>query len=87
MHLKYDAFAIINGPRFLKFYDDKDEMIFPFKMHLPPSGLEYLSSKLRYLHWFRFPSKSFPPSFRADLLVELDPRGSKLVKLWTGVKV
>jgi len=36
---------------------------------------------LRYLEWYGFPSKSLPPSFRAQHLVELHLRGSKLVKL------
>jgi len=85
IHLKSDAFAMMDGLRFLSFYDvhsTKED-----KMHLPPTGLEYLPNKLRYLRWYGFPSKSLPPSFRAEHLVELDLRGSKLVKLWTGVKV
>nr|TKS16436.1 hypothetical protein D5086_0000023360 [Populus alba] len=55
-------------------------------MNLPPTGLEYLPNELRYLQWDGFPWKSLPPSFRAEHLVELDLQGSKLVKLWTGVK-
>jgi len=57
------------------------------KMHLPPTGLEYLPNELRYLLWDGFPWKSLPPSFRAERLVELHLSKSKLVKLWTGVKV
>ncbi|KAJ6858628.1 hypothetical protein NC652_041042 [Populus alba x Populus x berolinensis] len=83
IHLKSDAFAMMDGLRFLNFYgfhySQED------KMHLPPTGLEYLPNELRYLQWIGFPSKSLPPSFRAEHLVELH-RGSKLVKLWTGVK-
>ncbi|KAG6737158.1 hypothetical protein POTOM_059808 [Populus tomentosa] len=82
--LKSDAFAMMDGLRFLNFcgrrYSQED------KMHLPPTGLEYLPNELRYLRWYGFPSKSLPPSFRAEHLVELDLRYSKLVKLWTGVK-
>uniref|UniRef100_A0A3N7I929 Uncharacterized protein n=1 Tax=Populus trichocarpa TaxID=3694 RepID=A0A3N7I929_POPTR len=71
---------ILDGLRFLDFDHVVD------KMHLPPTGLEYLPNKLRYLQWNGFPSKSLPPSFCAEHLVELDLRKSKLVKLWTGVK-
>jgi hypothetical protein len=85
IHLKSDAFAMMDGLRFLNFYGrpySQDD-----KMHLPPTGLEYLTNELRYLQWRGFPSKSLPPSFGAEHLVELDLRKSKLVKLWTGVKV
>ena len=81
IHLKSDAFAMMDGLQFLDFDHVVD------KMHLPPTGLEYLPNELRYLQWNGFPSKSLPPSFRAEHLVELDLRKSKLVKLWTGVKV
>ncbi|KAL9382608.1 hypothetical protein Peur_025643 [Populus x canadensis] len=84
IHLKSDAFAMMDGLRFLNFYGrpySQDD-----KMHLPSTGLEYLPNKLRYLRWDGFPSKSLPPSFRAEHLVELHLRDSKLVKLWTGVK-
>jgi len=79
--LKSDAFAMMDGLRFLNFDHVVDQM------HLPPTGLEYLPNKLRYLQWYGFPSKSLPPSFRAEHLVELHLSKSKLVKLWTGVKV
>ncbi|KAL3565683.1 hypothetical protein D5086_033729, partial [Populus alba] len=84
IHLKSDAFTMMDGLRFLNFChvgsSEED------KIHLPPAGLEYLPNKLRYLKWYGFPSKSLPPSFRAEHLVELHLRKSKLVKLWTGVK-
>jgi len=81
IHLKSDAFAMMDGLRFLSFSHNEA------RMHLPPTGLEYLPNELRYLRWDGFPSKSLPPSFRAEHLVELDLCGSELVKLWTGVKV
>uniref|UniRef100_A0A6M2E8T0 Uncharacterized protein n=1 Tax=Populus davidiana TaxID=266767 RepID=A0A6M2E8T0_9ROSI len=91
IHLKSDAFAMMDGLRFLNFYhydafammdgSSKEKIL-----HLPPTGLEYLPNELRYLRWDGFPSKSLPPSFRAEHLVKLDLWGSKLVKLWTGVK-
>ncbi|XP_034889990.2 uncharacterized protein, partial [Populus alba] len=83
IHLKSEAFTMMDGLRFLDFYhvgsSEED------KIHLPPTGLEYLPNKLRYLKWYGFPLKSLPPSFRAEHLVELHLRESKLVKLWTGV--
>jgi hypothetical protein len=79
--LKSDAFAMMDGLRFLCFSHTAATM------HLPPTGLEYLPNKLKYLKWDGFPSKSLPPSFRAEHLVELHLRESKLEKLWTGVKV
>jgi hypothetical protein len=85
IHLKSDAFAMMDGLRFLSFYHDGFSV--EDNMHLPPTGLEYLPNELRYLRWDEFPLKSLPPSFRAEHLVELHLCESKLVKLWTGVKV
>ncbi|KAJ6855086.1 disease resistance protein RPV1-like [Populus alba x Populus x berolinensis] len=86
IHFKSDAFAMMDGLRFLTFYgrhySQEDKMFYV----IPPTGLEYLPNELRYLQWIGFPSKSLPPSFRAEHLVELDLWGNKLVKLWTGVK-
>ncbi|KAJ6859277.1 disease resistance protein RPV1-like [Populus alba x Populus x berolinensis] len=81
IHLKSDAFAKMDGLRFLDINHSFED-----KMQLPPTGLEYLPNELRYLRWDGFPSKSLPPSFRAEHLVELHLSTSKLVKLWTGVK-
>ena len=83
--LKSDAFAMMDGLRVLNFYHGGYSQ--EYKMHLPPTGLEYLPNELRYLEWDRFPLKSLPPSFRAEQLVELHLCFSKLEKLWTGVKV
>ncbi|KAJ6422008.1 hypothetical protein OIU84_027026 [Salix udensis] len=86
IHLKPDAFAMMDGLRFLKFYfshfseDNKDKML------LPCTGLQYLSNKLIYLHWDGFPSKSLPQTFCAEHLVELNLSRSKVEKLWTGVQ-
>ncbi|KAG5224784.1 disease resistance protein [Salix suchowensis] len=84
IHLKPDAFAMMDGLRFLKFYFnysfDKDKIL------LPPTGLQYLSNKLIYLHWDGFPSKSLPQTFCAEHLVELNLSRSKVEKLWTGVQ-
>ncbi|KAJ6855080.1 disease resistance protein RPS6-like [Populus alba x Populus x berolinensis] len=75
---------MMDGLRFLNFYGRHYSQ--EDKMHLPPTGLEYLPNELRYLQWIGFPSKSLQPSFRAAHLVELHLWESKLVKLWTGVK-
>ncbi|XP_061943572.1 disease resistance protein RPV1-like isoform X1 [Populus nigra] len=80
IHLKSDAFAMMDGLRFLCLSHTAATM------HLPPTGFEYLPNKLSYLQWNGFPWKSLPPSFRAEHLVELHLRKSKLEKLWTGVK-
>ncbi|KAJ6291433.1 hypothetical protein OIU76_023494 [Salix suchowensis] len=86
IHLKPNAFAMMDGLRFLKFYfrhfseDNKDKIL------LPPTGLEYLSNKLVYFHWDGFPSKSLPQRFCAEHLVELKLRYSMVKKLWTGVQ-
>ncbi|KAB5512645.1 hypothetical protein DKX38_029673 [Salix brachista] len=86
IHLKPDAFAMMDGLRFLKFYfshfseDNKDKML------LPPTGLKYLSNKLIYFHWNGFPSRSLPQIFCAEHLVELNLSRSKVEKLWIGVQ-
>ena len=50
-------------------------------------GLEYLSNKLRYLEWDRYPFKSFPSSFQPNELVELHMRRSNIEHMWKGIKV
>ncbi|CAK7350015.1 unnamed protein product [Dovyalis caffra] len=91
MHLKSDAFSSMDRLRLLKFYDnfswddiflmdDKD------KVHLPHSGLDYLSDELRYLHWDGFPLKTLPQNFCAENIVELIFPDSKIERLWTGVQ-
>ncbi|KAK2442700.1 disease resistance protein RPV1 [Trifolium repens] len=51
-----------------------------------PEGLEWLSDKLRYLHWEVFPLESLPSTFCAEKLVVLRMTNSKLRKLWDGVQ-
>ncbi|KAB5512647.1 hypothetical protein DKX38_029675 [Salix brachista] len=85
IQLKHDAFARMDGLRFLKFYssnfsENKDKLL------LPPTCLEYLSNKLIYFHWETFPLKSLPQSFCAEHLFELNLSYSKVEKLWTGVQ-
>ncbi|CAN6974273.1 unnamed protein product [Brassica oleracea var. botrytis] len=49
-------------------------------------GLNYLSHKLRLLHWSHFPMPCFPCNVNLEFLVELIMIGSKLEKLWEGIK-
>nr|XP_034908550.1 disease resistance protein RPV1-like [Populus alba] len=87
MHLESDTFARMNSLRFLKFYHPFYFMDSKDKVHLPLSGLKYLSDELRYLHWHRFPAKSLPQNFCAENIVDLTLHSSRVEKLWTGVQV
>ncbi|GMN23018.1 hypothetical protein TIFTF001_050255 [Ficus carica] len=55
------------------------------KLNLP-QGLLSLPDELRYLCWNRYPSRTLPPNFKPQNLVELNLSGSKLEKLWDGVQ-
>lgn len=52
-----------------------------------PGGLDYLSRKLRLLHWIHFPMTCLPSIVNFEFLVELIMCRSKLEKLWDGIKV
>ncbi|KAJ6291443.1 hypothetical protein OIU76_023503 [Salix suchowensis] len=86
IHLKPDAFARMDGLRFLKFYFGDFSEDTSDKMLLLPTGLEYLPNKMVYFHWDDFPSRSLPQNFCAEHLVELNLCNSKVEKLWTGVQ-
>ncbi|KAG6679503.1 hypothetical protein I3842_14G134700 [Carya illinoinensis] len=45
------------------------------------------SDKLRYLHWFNCPSKSWPSSFQPKNLIVLSMPGSRFKRLWKGLVV
>nr|AXU93633.1 RPP4/RPP5-like protein [Arabidopsis thaliana] len=49
-----------------------------------PQGLVYLPLKLRFLKWYGCPLKSLPSTFKAEYLVKLIMKYSKLEKLWEG---
>nr|AXU93551.1 RPP4/RPP5-like protein [Arabidopsis thaliana] len=49
-----------------------------------PQGLVYLPLKLRLLDWDDCPLKSLPSTFKAEYLVKLIMKNSKLEKLWEG---
>lgn len=87
MHLESDTFARMNCLRFLKFYHPFYFVDSEDKVHLPLSGLKYLSDELRYLHWHRFPAKSLPKNFCGENIVDLTLHSSRVEQLWTGVQV
>ncbi|XLR43996.1 hypothetical protein S83_028656 [Arachis hypogaea] len=84
LHLSSDTFGNMNNIRFLKFHIPKGKS--PNITYLP-EGLEQFPKELRYLEWDRYPLKSFPPSFRPELLVEIHMRQSDVEELWEGVDV
>nr|AXU93657.1 RPP4/RPP5-like protein [Arabidopsis thaliana] len=49
-----------------------------------PQSLVYLPLKLRFLKWDFCPLKSLPSTFKAEYLVNLIMKNSKLEKLWEG---
>ncbi|CAK7322755.1 unnamed protein product [Dovyalis caffra] len=84
MRLKPSAFVGMNRLEFLIFYNPYFFEVEKNRVHLPRSGLEYLSKGLRYFHWDGFPSKSLPRDFCAENLVQFDFSESKVEKLWSG---
>ncbi|GMP65063.1 hypothetical protein CsSME_00026026 [Camellia sinensis var. sinensis] len=46
--------------------------------------LKYLSNKLRYLDWCRYPMKCMPSTFQPERLVELHLTYSSIEQLWEG---
>lgn len=74
------AFEGMSNLQFLKFYGD------PNTLDLP-GGLDYLSRKLRLLHWIDFPMTYLPSTVNLEFIVELILCRSKLEKLWEGIKV
>ncbi|CAF1697167.1 disease resistance protein TAO1-like isoform X1 [Brassica napus] len=73
------AFEGMSNLQFLKVYGAPDTLQLT-------RGLNYLSHKLRLLHWSHFPMSCFPCNANLEFLVELIMIGSKLEKLWEGIK-
>lgn len=71
--------------RLLKFHASDFEDF--CKVHFPDEGLTFHSNKLRYLHWYMYPSKSLPSNFCPENLVELSLPRSNVEQLWEGVQV
>ncbi|XP_050255236.1 TMV resistance protein N-like [Quercus robur] len=74
-HLNAKAFSNMKNLRLLKISN----------VHLP-QGLNYLSSKLRYIHWDGYTSESLPTIFEPKELVELIMPCSLMKRLWKGIK-
>jgi Leucine-rich repeat (LRR) protein len=51
------------------------------------SGLKFLPKNLRYFEWEGYPSKSLPPTFYPEKLVELSLPYNNVEKLWDVVQV
>ncbi|XP_020202688.1 putative disease resistance protein At4g11170 [Cajanus cajan] len=83
LYLSSDFLAQMNNVRFLKIHSWCRFTIFNVCL---PKGLDSLSYKLRYLHWDGFCLESLPSKFRAEELVEICMRCSKLKKLWDGIQ-
>lgn len=69
--------------RFLRVYKGKDDG--NDRMHIP--GEMEFPRRLRLLDWESYPSKSLPPRFHTENLVELKMQGSQLEYLWQGTQV
>lgn len=84
LHISERGFNGMRNLMFLKFYTNLWNK--EVKVHLP-DGLDYLSRKLRLLHWEAFPMRCMPPNFCPENLVELVMEASKLEMLWSGIQV
>ncbi|CAH8366202.1 unnamed protein product [Eruca vesicaria subsp. sativa] len=78
------GFNEMTNLQFLKFYSNLGDK--EVKVHIP-HGLDYLSHKLRLLHWEGFPMRCMPSNFIPKYLVELTVVASKLEELWSGSQV
>ncbi|KAG6679486.1 hypothetical protein I3842_14G133600 [Carya illinoinensis] len=83
--LKAEAFSKMTKLRLLKI------SVPPIFSQIYPSlgnPLKHMpSDKLRYLHWFNCPSKSWPSSFQPKNLIVLSMPGSRFKRLWKGLVV
>ncbi|KAJ9167204.1 hypothetical protein P3X46_021870 [Hevea brasiliensis] len=84
LRLTSNTFKRMYNLRLLKFHDSDFENF--SKVHFPDEGLTFHSNKLRYLHWYRYPSKSLPANFCPENLVELNLPRSNVEQLWEGVQ-
>ncbi|TXG47005.1 hypothetical protein EZV62_026299 [Acer yangbiense] len=71
---------------FMKMYNLRTLIIqiYGEQVHLCNGGLDYLSEKLKYLYWERYPLEVLPSSFNPENLVELDLSRSQIKQLWEG---
>lgn len=83
LSISKEAFGGMHNLQFLEIYKKRNGRS---RLNLP-QGLNYLTHKLRLLHWDSFPMRSLPSKFSPDFLVELRMTSSKLEKLWQGIIV
>ncbi|CAA0313096.1 unnamed protein product [Arabidopsis thaliana] len=76
------AFKRMPNLRFLHVYRSRDGG--KYGMHIPEE-MEF-PRRLRLLNWEAYPSKSLPPTFHPEYLIELNMPNSELVKLWGGAQ-
>ncbi|KAL0792973.1 hypothetical protein Bca101_064350 [Brassica carinata] len=84
LYLHKNAFTGMCNLRFLKIYVSKHRFQREGKLQLS-ENLDYLSPKLKSLHWENCPMTCLPSTFRPENLVELRMQKSKLEKLWEEV--
>ncbi|KAL1221320.1 Disease resistance protein TAO1 [Cardamine amara subsp. amara] len=83
LNISERAFEGLSNLQFLRFhYPIGNRRSF---LHLP-RGLDSLPRRIKVLHWDHFPMKRLPCNFNPEFLVELIMHGSKLEKLWEGIK-
>ncbi|CAK8566895.1 unnamed protein product [Lathyrus sativus] len=80
LYLSSDSFKSMTNLRHLHITTYNES-----RLHLL-EGLEWLSDKLKHLHWDAFPLESLPSTFCAEWLVNLTLLSSKLKKLWDGIQ-
>ncbi|VYS49914.1 unnamed protein product [Arabidopsis thaliana] len=76
------AFKKMPNLRFIKVYKSRDDG--NYRMHIPEE-IEF-PRRLRLLEWEAYPSKSLPPTFHPEYLVELKMQESQLEYLWQGTQ-
>lgn len=81
--IRKKAFKRMPNLQFLKVYKSKDDG--NNRMHVPEE-MDF-PCLLRLLDWKAYPSKSLPPTFNLECLVELNMRESLVEKLWEGTQV
>ncbi|CAN1841524.1 Disease resistance-like protein DSC1 [Linum perenne] len=86
MQLDSDAFAGMTRLKVLRFHLPNGGNCNYQALKLPEDGLQFLSNQLMSFHWHQFPSRSLPPSFCAEKLIDLRLPYSNIEHLWNGVQ-
>ncbi|KAJ1420310.1 P-loop containing nucleoside triphosphate hydrolase [Sesbania bispinosa] len=85
INLSSEAFEIMPNLRLLAFQGIKWDSKIINSVYLP-KGLKLLPKNLRYFEWDGYPSKSLPPTFCPEKLVELSLPYNNVEKLWDGIQ-